>query len=278
MAREQGLLSCTVEAACLIRRIMTNEVMAKMDLRKIVAMTSPPMYGVNQFPYLLCVRRKGNNTGGQDTACFDMVMGKPTTCYKRNEGFAFLLPEKDSATASGSSSGRKKRARGSGTITMAASSSASDVIKCISSGNRLVVPFSAGIQTIAGERILFDGYFDPDFEDWGTNVSSVSTSETDVEVYELAKDATLAQMFSNPKQMCLTQSQIIDFVRTHRVWLPSKGGEVFFLFRASGNLLIAGISLRTRGRTSAHLYRFEDNHVWCSKYGRRIVLPCFPKP
>jgi hypothetical protein len=134
-----------------------------------------------------------------------------------------------------------------------------------------------GSQAIAKASKLFTGYLDPDFENWGTNVSSQPTKETKVEVHELIKDGRFADIFSglstNLDNLCLTQPQIIQFVEKHKQWLRADGYGTFFLFKANGEFFVALVDVCSAGRLIVLVGRFVNVDVWSAGGRGRFVLP-----
>ena len=54
-------------------------------------------------------------------------------------------------------------------------------LKCISVGQKIAIPKTLGKRTIAGANSLFTGYLDPDFINWGCDVSSSPKPKTATE-------------------------------------------------------------------------------------------------
>ena len=147
----------------------------------------------------------------------------------------------------------------------------------ISGGENLILDPTDGTRTIATAPDVFPGWIDPDFERWGTNHPGQATSETPVAVYEMAKDATFAQMFGSlsgdPRRLCLTQGQIINFCQKHRQWLRTDGYATFFLFEVGGKLFVAYVNFSDGGRLRAPAHQFAHSHVWHAEHRPRLVLP-----
>lgn len=148
------------------------------------------------------------------------------------------------------------------------------ILRLISGGGEpLVLDETDGAQTIPASEGVFD-YIDGDFRSYGADEASGPTSRTPVAVHELIRDATFSQMFSaNPGALCLTQSQILGFVRKYRNWLRIGGYGTLFLFRSRGELFVARISFLGREGLCAYVSRFEDGYVWRAVSRHRFVLP-----
>lgn len=150
-------------------------------------------------------------------------------------------------------------------------------LKLISGNESLVIDSVDGKETLANAKDLF-AYIDSDFKNWGADEKGSATKETPVCVYEMTKDATFAQMFgslsSDPRKLCLTQSQIIDFVKKYRNWLRTDGYATFFLFESNNQLFVAGVGVGSGGAAlGVGVSRFENSCVWSAAYRRRLVVP-----
>ena len=156
------------------------------------------------------------------------------------------------------------------------SSGMSEILRLISGSETLVIDEADGTELISAAKDIFPGGIDPDFVRWGANEASGPTPVTPVAVYELAQDATFAQMFGsagNPQSLCLTQSQIVGFIRKYRNWLRTEGYGTFFLFKSKGELFVADVFFYDRDRLYAHVFRFERGRVWYAENRHRLVLP-----
>ena len=124
------------------------------------------------------------------------------------------------------------------------------IVKLISGAETITLEPTDGDGTIASSGKLFNGWLDPDFKNYGTNVPSQKTAETNVQVHELIKDGDYRKIFGglsdDPKKLCLTQLQIIQFVKNHRKWL-SQNFWTLFLFEANGEFFVAHVRLNSDG-------------------------------
>lgn len=149
-------------------------------------------------------------------------------------------------------------------------------LKCISLGNGLSIDPTDGKETIAQAGEVFPYYIDPDFKNWGLDVTSVATKETKVEVFEMIKDGDFRQLFGsfgeNPDRLCLTQSQIKQFCKKHESWLRIDGYGTFFLFKIKEEYFVACVG-RGSGGWRVGVCRFSDDGVWGAEGRRRIVVP-----
>ncbi|MFA5934617.1 MAG: hypothetical protein WC827_01900 [Candidatus Paceibacterota bacterium] len=150
-------------------------------------------------------------------------------------------------------------------------------LKLISGDETIIIGETDGTDTIALARDVFTGWVDPDFVNYGTDVKGQPTKETKVQVLEMIKDGNLAQIFGgfgeNLDRLCLSQSQIIRFVKDHSKWLLTGSNHgTFFLFKVQGEFFIADVLLGESiiGVDARHLL---DGVVWDADRRRRVVVP-----
>jgi hypothetical protein len=149
-------------------------------------------------------------------------------------------------------------------------------LKLISGNKSLVLDRVDGQQTLANAKDLF-AHIDPDFKNWKADEKGSATPITPVQVYEMTKDATFQQMFgslsSDSKKLCLTQSQIIEFVKKHRNWLRTDGYTTLFLFESNNQLFVAGVDVASGGALEVLVARFGFPSVWGAGGRHRLVVP-----
>lgn len=143
---------------------------------------------------------------------------------------------------------------------------------------RLVSTFTIqptdGKSVIAQEKELFNGYLGSDFRNWGLDKKGEVAPKTNIEVFELVKDANFSQIFNaisnNIDKLCLTQSQIIQIVRNHRNLLNQDGWANFFLMKENHEYFVTYVCLYSGGDLGAGVRRFDDVCVWHSPFGLRV--------
>jgi hypothetical protein len=149
------------------------------------------------------------------------------------------------------------------------------LLKLISGGRLLTV------DAVDGSEILADAtdfaYRDSDLKNWGADEKGPATSETFVEVHEIAKDATFSQMFgslnADVSKLCLTQHQIKNFARKHRNWLRTDGYATFFLFESRKQFFVAGVEFNSDDELDVGVGRFKGGCVWDAEGRHRVVVP-----
>jgi hypothetical protein len=147
-------------------------------------------------------------------------------------------------------------------------------LKLISGDETLELEHTDGKATIAKSGKLFNGCLDEYFRGWGLDVKSDLTQAQKVQVHEMIKDGTFAQIFKglndNLDALCLTQAQIIQFVEKHRKWLHGYG--TLFLFKVGDEFFVAHVYVRD-GELRVNASRFGDVFVWGADRRRRVVVP-----
>ena len=136
-----------------------------------------------------------------------------------------------------------------------------------------LAPTKGGV-TISEANYVFSGYIDSNFKSWGTNVTGTDTVAQAVSVHEMSRDGTFAQHFNSlgdPRSLCLTQGQIVEFCRTYRDQLRQDGCSTFFLFEVKDKLFVALVLVHA-GKLSVSVRRFGNNLVWLADGHYRLVV------
>ncbi|MFO0718687.1 MAG: hypothetical protein U0522_01510 [Candidatus Paceibacterota bacterium] len=153
----------------------------------------------------------------------------------------------------------------------------SGCLKLISDAEILPLDATDGKETISQVRDLFTGWIDPYFKSWGCDVASKPAGAANVAVHEMIKDGTFAQIFNGMSDdldaLCLSQAQIINFVKKHRKWLRTDGHSTFFLFKVGDEFFVADVRVYDDGQLDVDVCRFSDGFVWGAEYRRRVVVP-----
>ena len=150
------------------------------------------------------------------------------------------------------------------------------ILRLISKGETIVIDACDGSETLVSAKDVFNSDIDGDFKNLDTNKPGIATKEQAVDVHELVKDATFAQMFgslgTDLDKLCLTQSQIKNFCKKHPEWLRQNGYATFFLFKVKGQFFVADVRVLSDGLV-VDVPRFEHDYVWCAEYSHRLVVP-----
>jgi hypothetical protein len=154
------------------------------------------------------------------------------------------------------------------------------LLKVLYENEKIVLPALSGNRTIYGSKEVFSSV-DKDFKNWDLNKKSKSTPETEVEIYEMVKDATFKDIFvslsNDLNSLCLTQDQIIDFCVKYPERLRQDGYGTFFLFkkrrlfrRDKFFVVVVGVFSDGLGVLVVH---FGGADVWDAVYRHRVVIP-----
>ena len=133
-----------------------------------------------------------------------------------------------------------------------------------------------GMETIAKAGSLFTGGIDSDFANYGCDVVVPATGKQNVAVREMIMNGTFAQIFGELGKLddlCLTQAQIIQFVKSHRKWLRKDGYATFFLFKIGNEFFVARVSFADDGRLEVGVRHLSDDYVWYAGSQHRMVVP-----
>ncbi len=141
----------------------------------------------------------------------------------------------------------------------------------------LIIPATDGTEIILNATDVFAGFIDRDFRIWGLNETSGPTPERPVVVHEMVEDATFEQLFGSfsvdMAKLCLTQSQIIRFVKTHPEHLRTNRHATLFLFKSEGKFFVAHVNFGDNDLLEVFGVQFEDDSVWHAEFRHRIVVP-----
>lgn len=149
-------------------------------------------------------------------------------------------------------------------------------LKLLFGAETLMLDALDGKETLATAKEVFPSGIDGNFKNWGTNKPGIATKEQAVDVQELVKDGTFAQMFgslgTDLDKLCLTQSQIKNFCKKHPQWLRQNGYATFFLFKVEDQFFVAKVLVNSGG-LYVNVYRFEVGYVCHAVYSHRMVVP-----
>ncbi len=150
-------------------------------------------------------------------------------------------------------------------------------VKLISGAETLELDETDGKAIIAKAEDIFLGHIDDAFIRWGCDVESEPTQKTQVTVHEMVKDGTLIEIWTgisdDPNSLCLTQSQIIQFVEKHKKWLRSVGYVTFSLFKVGNEFFVACVRFDGAGQLGVFVHRLSFDIVWYAVHGLCFVVP-----
>ncbi len=149
-------------------------------------------------------------------------------------------------------------------------------LKLLSGAETIMLDALDGKETLADAKEVFPSGVDDDFKKWVTNKAGIATKEQTVDVHELVKDGTFAQMFgslgTDLDKLCLTQAQIKNFCKKHPNWLRKDGWATFFLFKVEDQFFVAYVLVYSDG-LSVSVRSLEYDNVWRAAISHRVVTP-----
>ncbi len=150
------------------------------------------------------------------------------------------------------------------------------ILNLIFTGEKLTIEETSGKRTIADSKSTFCSFIDPDFKNFKLNKKGEKRPETDVSLFEMAKDAKFYQIFyslnSDLDKLVLTQEQIVRFCEKYPTKLRQDGHGTFFLIKENNEYFVVRVNVYSDD-LNVYVYRFEDGSVWNAKYQHRIVVP-----
>lgn len=150
------------------------------------------------------------------------------------------------------------------------------ISRLLSKNESIIIEKCDGTETLAQAEKVFKSGIHPDFKNWKLDTASKATEETAVQVHEIFKDSTFAQMFgslgADLDKLCLTQHQIKSFCKNHPDWLRKDGYGTFFLFKVGENFFVACVRVDSDG-LHVSVDRLERGSVWDAGFLRRLVVP-----
>lgn len=151
------------------------------------------------------------------------------------------------------------------------------ILKLLSKGESIIIDACDGTQILGTDKKTFKSGIYNHFKDWGINKPGIATKEQAVDVHELVKDGTFAQMFgslgTDLGKLCLTQHQIKTFCEVHKEgWLRKGGYVTYFLLRVDEQFFVVGVYERSVV-LDAYVRGFGLGGVWFAGNGYRVVVP-----
>ncbi len=135
---------------------------------------------------------------------------------------------------------------------------------------------TAGLTVLAEASDLFTGHLDSDFKSLGTDKPGEDTTETILDIYEIAKDGHHRTFFGSLGQdvrpLTMTQGQIKEFACSYRDSFIQYGYVTMSLFEVEGELFVAHINLRG-GKLGVDVYRFSEDGIWRTNNRFQLVVP-----
>mgnify|MGYP000894048647 CR=1 FL=1 len=150
-------------------------------------------------------------------------------------------------------------------------------------GKDFLIEASDGKKKFSNSEI-FNIYLDQDFRSPKLDKFGPASNEIVLDFYELKSDGNFKEIFNSfgrdLKDICLTQSQMIDFCRKYRREPIFQGYTLFFLLEEKSELekkneyFVVFINFFANG-ISAVVSSLQSNHLWKPKDPRLVVIPRF---
>lgn len=150
-----------------------------------------------------------------------------------------------------------------------------NILRLISHGQTVVVEACNGSETIADSQGVFST-IDKSFRNLKINKSEPASKKTNLQVYELIKDASFDEVFyalgKDFDELCLTQHQIKKFCGFNDEWILFDGTITTFFFKAAELYFAAYVSENEKGLQINHqkLQIGSDAKMQCSD---RLIVP-----
>ena len=142
--------------------------------------------------------------------------------------------------------------------------------------DNLTLKATKGKETLARADDIFQ-YIDSDFKSWGLDKKSENTNEVKLAVFELVINVDYRTMFgelsNDLDKLCLTQAQVIEFVKSYPDQLKQDGYVTFFMFKKDSKYFVAHVDFHSYGCRQVYVRRFEDAYVWNAGRRHRLVVP-----
>ena len=162
------------------------------------------------------------------------------------------------------------------------------ILKLISGEENLILKASDGSRLIYQSGETFTSFLDPKFVALGLNKKGITTTETKIQIYEIAHSGDFIDIFKSLpgiwNQKWLSQNQIIDFCEQLSKYLYFQGYAVIFICKIDemkevdeenpqNNLVAVSAHLDASG-LSAEFYRLSCySSAWHAINTNRFVIP-----
>lgn len=166
-----------------------------------------------------------------------------------------------------------------------------DCLKLISGSEKIIIEASNGKEVIGRSKDTSKSYVDPNFKDYGLEKPGAATAKTQLDVYEIVRDATFVQVLDSLtldwNRLVMSQAQIIIFCKKYKSWLRHEGHETFFLVKKDAkrsatinNLFVVGVDMHSVGLNFDYfrelhfrVHCFDYSTIWHVKHLYQFVVP-----
>jgi len=149
-----------------------------------------------------------------------------------------------------------------------------ELLKLVSDSEKLTIEAVPGTEIIPMAEDLFGiGELDEikwAFKNYEADDPGTATDKTIVEVYKMQKHLTFTKVFNclncEIESLCLTQHQILEFIRKYRCWVNKQGETTLFPFISKGKTFVAVvIAPKTDSTQILHVnlcHLRDEEHEW----------------
>lgn len=132
----------------------------------------------------------------------------------------------------------------------------------------IVIDETDGTETFESSGLFTGGVYGLKLPPTLTN----PTLKTKVSMWEMILDGTFAKLFGSfgEKRGCLTESQVVMFVRKNKARLRTDPYGTFFEIKGG---FVASVRFRGDGRLKVYVDPFSDDDVWDAECQHRLVAP-----
>ena len=139
----------------------------------------------------------------------------------------------------------------------------------------LIIDACDGVNVLADANDVF-AYIDPVLKDLKADQRGSAFGKTFVEVYETQKAGTFTQLFGSLspdlRKLCLTQNQIVCFIKKYRDWIQADGYSTFFLFILNNQFCVADVFYSDSGLV-LRVYDFDGSRIRRGGLAFYLVVP-----
>ncbi len=166
-----------------------------------------------------------------------------------------------------------------------------EYLELISGGEKMIIEASNGKEIIGRSKDTSKSYVDSNFKDYGLEKPGAATAKTQLDVYEIVKDATFVQMLdsltSDWNKLVMSQAQIIIFCKKYKDWIRHEGHGTFFLVKKDAkrsatinNLFVVDVDMHSAGLSFDYfaelhfrVYHLDYSTIWHITHLYQFVVP-----
>lgn len=146
----------------------------------------------------------------------------------------------------------------------------------------MIIDKCDGTQIISKTKYCGGGPFQSvshDFHDLKADEYGHATPKTVVDCYDIVKDGMISDYLNSitkdTEELCLTQDQIVEFIRKHYRYLGVRHNPLFIPFKSYDCFFVAHFhipQIYNEDYLYVRVYEFNDERVWSAEYSRIMVV------